>query len=167
MTTWSDPATWSAGVVVTNTAMNTQIRDQLNFLKAMPMGLAQTGGTFSTTSTAFAVINTAAFQQVITSYGGDLQINANFPLFVNNSTAMFDVYLDGTGIGDDYTGFGMINGPSTNVTYKQHCMTPKLTGVASGVHTVGLHWRTTNGTVTIPDQGWKQFEVREVTTSAS
>lgn len=140
---WNLPTTWAPGNLVQASALNAQLRDNLNYLLTPSAVMRSTAtGTISTTSTTYASFGTA-WALSLNSNGGHVLIGGQAYFTAAGGTNAMQILLgvdiDGTtyplgaGVG---TFLGTLNGSRL------------VTGLASGAHTVTLMTRVTVGTMT-------------------
>lgn len=131
---WITPKTWTAGMVISETDLNTHLRDNLNALKAPPFQqVAYTGAALFSSSASTAVpINTANLSITLNTQGGDVQVQF---MALQDATYVTLYGLDydgtawgGTGIFRQGAGDGIV---SYNVW---------ITGLPSGNHTFRPTW---------------------------
>lgn len=154
---WTAPITWTVGELVTANQLNEQIRDNLDYLKAMPKDLykADEASNYTTSSTSFVSIDTSGgttdYSLTLDTSGGDVLIGFNGMVEANASTQSvnFDVLVDGsrTGSDDGITGFRM-DTTAVNVALPVS-FTWIVTGLSAGTHSFILQWKTNTSSVTL------------------
>lgn len=151
---WTAPATWNVGQLVTANDLNTQLRDNLEFLKSPPSGIftLNQGADYTTSSTSFADIDgTNISLQIATTNLAKVLIG--FTANVRRSTAgtivYFDCTLDGVRIGGDdgivavYDPLNQVPGtPVTFLAWAQG-ITP------AGNHTFKMQWKVNANSATL------------------
>lgn len=146
---WTNPKTWTTGELLSAADLNTQLRDNLNALKAPPSAqfLANESTNYTTTSTTFVnVDNTAGkFNLTITTTGGDVMIGFTGNFNTGGFNLYLDVELDGARIaGDD--GLLVVSGA---VAVQHGSFVHLKTGVTAASHTFKLQWKMGGGTGTL------------------
>ncbi len=136
--TWTTPKTFTAGMVITETDLNTHLRDNLDALKSPPFQQIMTASAtgWSTTSTTAVPINTAHLSVTLNTHGGDVQ--CYFCGWCIDAGAMFNLDTDGTAFTDRYS--GLVNSRSDERLMQFHVW---VTGLASGLHTFNPTWHGT------------------------
>lgn len=172
MATW-DNKTWAAGEVVTNSALNTYLRDNMDLLKDPTTSGYQFDelSDYTTTSSAFVAVDSTngKFRQTLDTYGGDVLVTFAGAAGGNNDVT-FDIAVDGNRqAGED--GLYNVANRSNAFRFSNASFAYWVTGLAAGVHTFDLMWRSEGGgTVRVPvgsasggySQYHPQFLVREV-----
>ena len=147
---WTAPATWTA-TLVTVAQFNEQIRDNMLALKSPPSDNYESneGADYTSTSTAYADVDTTDFTLSITTTGGDVVVGFHGLVNLGSAAANsvhFDVTMDGTQIGGDdgITADVFINTSGATDT-KSMSFTRLVTGVSAGAHTFVLRWKSSTG----------------------
>lgn len=136
MPTWTPPVTWIDGQLVGASALNTQLRDNMNALMNPNNFVLQGAGPFSTTASTFSNITSTA---LVVQGGGPVEIAGQMPFFVSNlHSGMIVVDVDGVQVtvysGAAAGGAGALFGFNT-----------LWTGLTVGSHTVSLKWKVEAG----------------------
>jgi len=145
--TWTTPATWSNSVLVDATDLNTNVRDNMDYLFTRPRTVSNSdaAANVTTTSTSFTDVDGAGseFTISVATNGGRLMIGFVGALVVAGGVTTYrgylDVDVDGARLGGD-DGLVLFYYPySGNVSFVV------VTGVLSvATHTVKLQWKTNN-----------------------
>lgn len=141
---WTDPKTWVAGDALTASLLNTEVKDNLNYLKGVhaEATLNETSD-YTTTSTTFVDVDATEgkLQLTVTTNGGDVLVHFH-GAYISGATALFDIKVDGTrdGGNDGYTRI-VAQGPLS--------FTRLITGLAADSHIFKLVWRVVSGTGTL------------------
>ncbi len=144
MSTWTTPLTWQVDQLVTEADLNTQLRDNLRFLKDPPTALVRLDETqdFASTSGEFVDIDRQRLALSLTTAGGDLLV-VFFGLLRNNSSgsgAALDIAIDGTRIGGD--GGLLIVDPNLS-DWIPVSVIALVQDLDAGPHSLYLQWRRT------------------------
>lgn len=141
---WTSPKTWSADELVTNTMLNTHLRDNLNYLKAKPYGKASLATQITTASTSFtdtglSVAVTPAGEAIIASFTGVVGISGG-------SQCQFDIDVNGTRQG----GTDGLVCVVTSGTVESVALTIIVDGLTPGnLYTIKVQWKVNAGTGTL------------------
>ncbi len=145
---WTTPKTWAVDELVTASALNTHMRDNLNALKAPPTAHYEVdeASDYTTNSTSFVDVDATHLALTITTSGGDVLVHfhAN-PSIGAPAFLHFDVDVDGARVGGD-DGIVRYSTPSYNVPVS---FTRLITGLAAGEHVFTLQWKVNSGTATL------------------
>lgn len=152
--TWNTPIDWQVDQLVTAEDLNSQLRDNLNYLKDPPTAsyILNEATDFASSSSSWVDVDGAGsqFQLTIDTSGGDVMIG--FHGFVCNfhtgvTYTYFDVDLDGTRIGGD-DGLCLARlAAAAGLSQNQEIAFVHLhTELAAGSHTFKLQWRVIAGT---------------------
>jgi hypothetical protein len=141
---WTTAKTFTAGMVIGATDLNTYLRDNMNQLKTPPFGRTACNPTgvanISTTSTVWTAIS-AGISLTLTTYGGAL--HCGFLGVMANAPAYLAFEVDGTA----YTGIhpsGIFKTPTDSFGIVD--WVTEIT--ASGSHTIRPAWRVINAATT-------------------
>ena len=142
--TWNTPLTWQVDQLVTEADLNSQVRDNLRFLKDPPTALVRLDEEqdFASTSDEFVDIDRQKLALNVTTAGGDLLV-AFYGMLRNSTTsggAAIDVALDGVRIGGD-DGL-LVTDPDLRDWFPV-CFLVLLRELAAGPHNLFLQWRRT------------------------
>lgn len=148
---WNHPPAWAAGLV-TVTAMNSFVRDNLLALKDPPTGLSYVSGRDYQIAGlgAFTAVDTALvdghFQHTVVTRGGTytkVEWNGSIHPKVNNGSMAFNIAVDNN-LYFPAPGFGYfdMSGMSANIIPLHFSV--MLTGIAAGTHTFRLEWSGTH-----------------------
>lgn len=147
---WTTPRTWNIGEIVTAGQMNTQVRDNLDFLKARsetPMNYVSKvfAQQFATTSTQYvdlapgyySILNTSGAPVLIT-------ISGAWKNPVVGAECCFDFMIDSQRIGDAIYGtFFMQSWGDRYQSFSWSTIRP----LAAGAHAFMPQWRASTGTL--------------------
>lgn len=149
MSDWTTPKTWAVDELVTASALNTHLRDNLNALKTPPSAHYECNeaSDYTTSGTSFADVDATNLALTITTNGGDVLVH--FHGLVSNTVGrvFLDVYeSDGAAriAGDDGMIRSGLNGEAETLTF-----TRLITGLSAGEHTFKLQWKVNTGTGTL------------------
>lgn len=146
---WTTPATFIANQIVGASDLNTQLRDNLNYLFASrPTGITnyQNGSNYTTTSTSFVDVDATNVKLTLTLSGSRLFIVsrfvANYTNVANNGInfAFYSVGLNANGSTTNWQG----NSAASNIEGQVN-MVDIFTGLAAGSQTIRLRWAVSNG----------------------
>jgi hypothetical protein len=155
VTTWTTPRTWADNDLVDAADLNEQLRDNLEWVKAVVDNSGSyecdEASDYTTSSTSFVPVDNTNLTLTITTNGGDVLIGFYGAVkgTANNQRIYFDIELDSTSylIGDDgafsplvITGY---IGPFP-VSFVHLAR-----DLEAGEHTFELHWKTNGGTATL------------------
>lgn len=149
MADWTTPKTWAVDELVTASALNTHLRDNLNALKTPPSAHYECneGSDYTTVSTTFVDVDATNLALTITTNGGDVLVHFHGLVGNNTGRVHLDVYeSDGDALiaGDD----GMVrSGPSAEA--ETLTFTRLIAGLDAGEHTFKLRWKVNAGTGTL------------------
>lgn len=155
--TWTTPKTFTAGMVITETDLNTHLRDNLNALKMPPFQqiVTASAGVFATTASTAVPISTANLSVTLNTFGGDVQ--AVFQGVCPNAGGMFNLDYDGTAWTDRPSGIIYSRQDDRFMFY--HVW---VTGLPSGTHTFRPTWHGTGQALNLDITGVPAiFWVRE------
>lgn len=146
---WTDPVTWEDLDMVSAVDLNTQLRDNLLYLKGRPAAFVADfdNAVISTSSTAW-VDMTGMSVTITTTATSRLLILASGSLNCTNNFTYPTLDLDGTNLGNATYGMAAIgggSGPNYGFSLAHITTTP----VAAGAHTVKLRVRVSGGTANI------------------
>ena len=146
---WTTPITWTVGQIIPAATLNTQIRDNLNYLNNYNIGGGKpasvikrytAGADYTTTSTSFVDVD--ATNVIITLVLGGSKVAWGATFAVSGALAHFDCILDST---TRYTGAtngfgaGTLGGGGSD----ERIVTigGLWTGLSVGSHTFKLQWK--------------------------
>jgi hypothetical protein len=132
---WVTPKTWTAGMVVSETDLNTHLRDNLNALFAPPFQQVVWTGLASTTASTAVPLDTANLSLTLNTNGGDVHVF--FQAYQSNSTdSQFGLLWDGTAFN---SGTALARSNEAGIV----AFDVWVTGLASGSHTFRpMFWST-------------------------
>ena len=149
MTDWTAPRTWSTGDALTAALMNEQLRDNLTVLKDPASEMSELTQ-YSTTSTSWTDVDGTNLSFTITTEGGDVIIGFSGTGQAGaggQTTAYFDVDIDGTRMGgDDGLIFESGNSATNEEMYHNLSFVLLKEGLSAGSHTFKLQWKVSGGT---------------------
>lgn len=158
---WTVPMTWTNGLLVTNTHLNTHIRDNLNALKNPPTATVAPTTARTTTSTSFVTVDGTFFKHSLTTTGGDVLVGFQGVVTSStNATVSFTVEVDGVKVSGAST-HGIWKGVNVGTGGAGVSLIWLVTGLSAAAHTFELFWKTSAGTLTL-EQYTNQFWVREI-----
>lgn len=105
MSNWTNPKTWVTGDVVTADDLNTEVRDNLMYLKsANTYSEVSADMTYSTASASWADIDPTNLSLSVTTRGGLLMLSfeAVIRMTDDRMTPFFDITINGTRQGGTY-----------------------------------------------------------------
>lgn len=142
---WTTPLTFTAGMVIGATDLNTYIRDNTNYLKTPAFGRTACNPTgvadIRTTSTTWTAVS-AGISLTLTTYGGNL--HCCFMGWIAQNPALLAFEVDGTA----YTGIhpsGLFKAQNTQGFTVDDWITAVT---ATGSHVIRPAWRVGAGTQT-------------------
>jgi len=143
---WTTPITWNVDQLVTNTDLNEQVRDNLEYLLSPNHQhiLRDNGGNYSITNvTTFQDIDSANLSLTLETHGGPVYVHlmgsARSNGLVNHG--YFDLTVDGTRLGAAHT-LGLVTFGVDPQTWMPVSISVLVTGLSAGVHTFRPQWRT-------------------------
>lgn len=158
---WTVPMTWTNGLLVTNTHLNTHVRDNLDYLKNPPTATVATTTARTTTSTSFVTVDGTYFKHSLTTAGGDVLVGFQGVVTSStNATVSFTVEVDGVKVSGSST-HGIWKGVNVGTGGAGVTLSWLATGLSPGVHTFELFWKTSTGTLTL-EPNTNQFWAREI-----
>jgi hypothetical protein len=140
---WTTPITWQVDQLVTNTDLNEQVRDNLEYLLSPNHQriMRDNGGAYSITNvTTFQDIDSTNLSITITTHGGPVLVHFQGTINPGATTAGYlDLTVDGVRVGAAFTtGLTTIGGTGVDL----RSMMILLTGLAAGTYTIRPQWRT-------------------------
>lgn len=155
---WTTPKTWATGEALTAADLNTHLRDNLEFLRAMTSDeyRGNESADWTTTSTSFVDVDNTRLRLEVTTKGGDLLIG--FYGTIIHSAASQIVCLDveaafnggapaRLGIGPDGLALNVSVG-SANIR-TPFAFVHLYRNAAAGSWVFDLQWKTSTGTATL------------------
>lgn len=144
--TWTSPATWSVGQLVTAADLNTQLRDNLLALKNPPTAhyKLNESANYTTNSTVFVDVDATKLALTIVTSGGDVLVGFAGSL-LGTSRAYLDVAVDGVAFGGD-DGIMLVQNTGASVGASFVIL---VTGLAAGSHTFKLQYKVDSGSATL------------------
>jgi hypothetical protein len=177
---WTTPATWTTGQLVSASDLNTQVRDNLEYLKertdtpASAQYVLNETANYSTTSTAFVDVDATKLVFTLVTRGNPVLVgfygtvataaSAEAPIY-------FDVMLDGVRLGtDDGIVMCQRNGSTTgSMALDSVSFVHFIPTLVAGSHTFKLQWKAgVNGAILYAGAATSgrdlhpQFWVREI-----
>ncbi len=147
--TWNTPLTWQVDQLVTEADLNSQLRDNLRFLKDPPTDFIQLDEEqdYASTSDVFVDVDRQKLALSVTTAGSDLLV-VFFGMVRNDYTSAgvaLDIALDGARIGGDD---GLIGVAPAFRDWMPVSMAVMVRELAAGPHKLFLQWRRilSNGT---------------------
>jgi hypothetical protein len=157
---WHTPITWQVDQLVTETHLNAQIRDNMDYLKervdspASAQYTANETSDYSTSSTTFVDVDATNLAFTLTTKGNAVMLG--FYGTVNTATASdiyiyFDVLVDGVRrAGDD----GMVlvarkGGSGFALGTDSVAFVHLIPSLSAGSHTFKLQWKVSGGSATL------------------
>lgn len=152
---WTTPITWNVDQLVTNTDLNEQLRDNLDYLLSPNHEriLRDNSGTYSLTNvTTFQDIDATNLSIDLETHGGPVWVHFQAIAYTSGTAVLgyFDIAVDGTRIGTAFTlGLATVNSSDGNER-RPTSISLLLTGLSAGTHTIRPQWRTGSGdTITL------------------
>jgi hypothetical protein len=141
---WNTPATWVVSQVVGASDLNTQIRDNLNFLlngKAQ-VNYRVASGAYTTTSAVFVLIDGTNLSATINVTTGRVKFEFGGFFSIANAgvSGDLDLFIDGA---DQGTIYHNVLNTSSWISY--HI----ILSLAAGSHTIDLRWKTNGSTLSL------------------
>lgn len=149
---WTNPKTWVADELVTASAMNEQIRDNLLWLKAPPSRqyTALGDGDWVSSSTNWVDVDSTYLAFYMSSTGGDLLVHfhGTLALSATDNIVYFDLLMDGEMVAGDQ-GIIAIQNPDSAMAQRivTVSFTRRIRNVSPMAHLVRLQWRVNTGSV--------------------
>ena len=140
--TWNTPLTWQVDQLVTEADLNSQLRDNLRFLKDPPTDFIQLDEEqdYASTSDVFVDVDRQKLALSVTTAGSDLLV-VFFGMVRNDYTSAgvaLDIALDGARIGGDD---GLIGVAPVFRDWMPVSMAVMVRELAAGPHKLFLQWR--------------------------
>lgn len=157
---WTTPRTWAEPEIVTETIMNTHVRDNLDYLKDRLDGVAKqyirTATDYTTTSTSFVEVDGSNLALTFTTDGSDVLVT-----FTGYGYLSTQGYID-IGVDVDGTDYFLIRHDhnATPPEYRAFTFSYIFTGLSAASHTFKLVWRVETGTGNLI-AGTLLFDARE------
>lgn len=156
MVTWVTPRTWVTLDQITATRLNSELRDQLSFLKTPPRSVVtiRNATNITTASTSVTQVDDAQFTLQLTTFGGDVRVwFLGQILNASASVARLDVLMDGTtylssGTGTPLTS-GMLQMTIAAGFGNNGAFTFLVQNLPAGTHDFKLRWWVSAGTLTL------------------
>lgn len=148
---WTTPITWNVDQLVTNTDLNQQVRDNLDYLLSPNHQriVRDNSGAYSITSvTTFQDIDSVNLSISLVTHGGPVWVNLMGRAAVGASEEVyFDLAVDGVRVGGSYTlGLvGSLTGAVGGTLNFPVNMSLLLTGLSAGTYVLRPQWRTQSG----------------------
>ena len=143
---WTTPITWNVDQLVTNTDLNQQLRDNLEYLLSPNHEriIRDNGGDYSLTNvTSFQDIDSTNLSITLVTHGGPVWVHFQ-AVGKSNGTShegYVDIAVDGTRVGNAYTqGLGRIHSDGT--AWVTVSISILLTGLTAGTYILRPQWRT-------------------------
>lgn len=145
---WTTPSTWVNGTVVGATDLNTQLRDNLNYLLSGTVtAMARSGTNTSTSSTTFVAMDATNLTASLTAVASRVFFALHIPLYISTLTnyMYIDFAVNGVRIGNATKGvFGWDFQNVVSGTYVPACFVG-FASVTPGAVTVVPQWRVDGG----------------------
>lgn len=144
---WTTPITWNVDQLVTNTDLNEQLRDNLDYLLNPNHAriLRDNSGTYSLTNvTTFQDIDATNLSIDLETHGGPVWVHFQAVAYTTGTAIFgyFDFAVDGTRVGSAFTlGLVTLNASDGNER-RPTFVSILLAGLTAGAHTVRPQWRT-------------------------
>ena len=144
--TWTTPITWNVDQLVTNTDLNQQLRDNLEYLLSPNHQriIRDNGGDYSITNvTTFQDIDSTNLSITLVTHGGPVWVHFQ-AVGQSNGTAhegYLDIAIDGVRVGNSYTQ-GLAQIECDIAVWMTLPVVVLLTGLAAGTYTLRPQWRT-------------------------
>lgn len=144
MSDWTTPKTWAVDELVTASALNTHLRDNLNALKTPPSAHYESdeASDYTTTAGTWADVDATNLALTITTHGGDVLVHFHGTLQGSGQHVFLDVAVDGTREGGDD---GILRVRQDD--YEAVSFTRLISGLSAGEHTFKLQWKSSSGTL--------------------
>lgn len=165
---WTTPDTVVDGDVLTASWLNTQLRDNMLFLKTKPIVIKNVTGLADTTitSSTFVAVNDTYFNVDLTTTGNPVRVSINGNVH-NTATwylAGFDVLIDGTTYLSSGAGTPLTYGtwvqllPGSSYTAGISC-SYYYSGLPAGTHNFRLRARTTGASNLVVHHNTEVFQM--------
>ena len=143
---WHTPLTWQVDQLVTEADLNSQLRDNLGFLKDPPTAFVSLDeeSDYVTSSNTFVDVDRDRLALDLTTAGGDLLV-VFFGMLKNHASdggASLDVALDGSRIGRDD---GLIGSDAGSTHWQPVSFCALVRDLAAGQHKLHLQWKRSHG----------------------
>ena len=144
--TWSTPLTWQVNQLVTEADLNSQLRDNLRYLKDPPTAFTRIEGQsdYRTTSDSFVDVQRQGLGLSVTTAGGDLLV-AFFGMVRNDDAdggVALDVNLDGARLGGQD---GLIGSDPELRNWAPLGFLALAQNLDAGAHSLILQWKRNPG----------------------
>ena len=144
-TVWHTPLTWQVDQLVTEADLNSQLRDNLGFLKDPPTAFVSLDEErdYVSTSNSFVDVDRERLALRLTTAGGDLLV-VFFGMLKNTARdggVSLDVSLDGSRIGQDD---GLIGSDVLLTQWQPVSFCALVRDLAAGQHNLHLQWKRSN-----------------------
>lgn len=151
---WTAPRTWNVGEVVTESHLNTHLRDNLEYLKqrddAMQNLQAQHILTETTTnSTAFTDLHPSTFTHTLITSGAPVMIgfNGSWKSDTVGADCCLDIAVNGVRIGNITWGSALFQNDMNGKYMPVTLLTVRP--LIAGTYIIKPQWRTSGGTLTM------------------
>jgi hypothetical protein len=154
---WTTPTTWNVGQLVNASDMNTNVRDNIEWLKTPPHIVLSTP---STTTSSLTFVQTGLLNQALGTNGGRmwLMFHGSCVNTTSGAVTAFDFTVDGTpAMGGSFGLTTFYHTASSGIGCLAQFITPAL---PPGLHTFTVTWRVSGGLTTLSTVN--QFSVREI-----
>lgn len=152
---WTAPTTRTTGVLVTASIWNTDVVDNLTFLKTPTQSRLSAGATTNTTSAAFVDMTGVTITMSTNAAAAEVGFVGSFNISVA-ATAVVTLLVDGTNQGDATQGLQHV--PATAATNAGISLVFRTATLSAGSHTFKLQYKTSAGTLTLL-AGWSFWAV--------
>ncbi len=151
---WTTPITWNVDQLVTNSDLNEQVRDNLEYLLSPNHQriMHNNGGDYSITSvTTFQDIDSTDLSISLVTHGGPVLVHFQAVAYTSGLSheGCFDLTVNGTRLGTSYL-FGLARIRTDSSGRATVSMLVLLTGLSAGTCVLRPQWRSDTGdTVTL------------------
>lgn len=148
--TFTTPKVWHANETPTAAQFNTDLTDNVKFLKDPPSDeiMLDEGSDYTTTSTTFTDIDSTTLRLNVTTQGGNLKVFFTGVLYISASAARgyLDLEVDGSREGGDDGLVAILGEDSSPVAIRYSspiCWV--IEDLPAGAHTIDLQWKKQGG----------------------
>lgn len=143
--TWHAITTKSANEFITETVLNEQLRNNLEFLKSRPFNEVNNTSR-TTTSTSFVELTGSSIS--LTTYGGNVLIALMGTISNNTAGAVvyLDLAIDSTRQGDTTLGLGGTTAPFANYNDAVGLAFFSTSAPSAASHSFSIYWKVSAGT---------------------
>ena len=143
---WTTPITWNVDQLVTNTDLNQQLRDNMEYLLSPNHQriLRDNGGDYTISNvTTFQDIDSTNLSITLVTHGGPVWVHFLGAATNGGGAAYFDIAVDGVRVGDSFTK-GLAELDVATGERVPVAISVLLTGLVAGTYVLRPQWRTSS-----------------------